>query len=140
MKKQLVNILSCILLASLSQPSWAQDIYQCVGANGEVAFSEAPCEARSYAESRRQKTLQAENQVALEAVKRRVMKVKREIMDLDRFYAFTVAGLNKEEAQAFTQIYDEDRRVLAGRLSLLEAEQTELVEMSFQYAAMTGKY
>ena len=140
MRKLLFSTFTCVLLAGLSQPTWAQDIYRCVGSNGEVAFREAPCEARSYAESRRQKVRQQENQQALEAVKRRIMKVKREIMDLDRFYEFNVAGLNKEEAQAFKLIYDEDRRVLSGRLSTLQAEQTVLVETSFQFASMTGKY
>ena len=140
MKKVLINLAVCLTLATISQPSWAQDIYRCVGANGEVSFRESPCNAVSYAETREREVRQMKNQQALESIKKRIGKVKREIMDLDRFYEFNAVGLSKEDGVIFRNTYDEDRRELVQRLTVLEAEQTVLVEESFQYVSMTGNY
>jgi hypothetical protein len=140
MKKTLINLAAALVIAFTSQPSWSQDVYRCVGSNGEVFFKQSPCNAVSFAETRERAARQVETQKSLESVKLRIMKVKREIMDLDRFYDFNKVSLGKSDAAIFKASYDEDREELKQRLIALEAEQTVLVEESFQFVSMTGAY
>ena len=140
MKKVAINFAAALVLAFTSPPSWSQDVYRCVGSNGEVFFKQSPCTAMSFAESRDRAARQVETQESLESVKLRIMKVKREIMDLDRFYDFNRVSLGKSDAAIFKASYEEDREALEQRLIALEAEQTVLVEASFQFVSMTGAY
>lgn len=118
-------ILSFVLAVALTPGvSWATEVHNCIGKRGEASFKDSPCAGQTAV------TKKYSPDSALERVELEIVKLKREMMDLERLYNKERSGANVKDAPELTRRYALDSIELRDQLRRQELLKMQLVEKS----------
>jgi hypothetical protein len=126
--KRLTHILAAtVLTLGFSDHSWADQIFECTGEQGEPMFAARPCDQMSAPSSAAR---YASHDRRLEQVKVELVAVKQRQMSVDREHNLLMAEASAEEKPELVERYQQQSKALKAELYELHRIQTELVGAS----------